>query len=194
MNADKAAEISYSVGGLITRDECEFLFNHAKNSKEGVIVEIGNWLGRSTVALALGSKKENWSKVYSIDPHIYDKDESLKGYELREEFLSNLLELNLFDTVYPIELPSNVPAGNWNEKISLLWIDGDHSYEGCRSDVENWFPHVQEGGTILMHDFNYERFDVRRVVEEVMKSDGYKEVDRLDHTIAFRKENDQKVF
>lgn len=37
-------------------------------------------------------------------------------------------------------------------KISVLFIDGDHSYEGCKRDIDAWYPHLKEGATILFHD------------------------------------------
>jgi predicted O-methyltransferase YrrM len=36
--------------------------------------------------------------------------------------------------------------------ISLLFIDGDHSYKGCKRDIDAWFPHVKKGGVIFFHD------------------------------------------
>lgn len=37
-------------------------------------------------------------------------------------------------------------------KISVLFIDGDHSYQGCKRDIEAWLPHMKEGGVIFFHD------------------------------------------
>ena len=37
-------------------------------------------------------------------------------------------------------------------KISVLFIDGDHSYQGCKRDIEAWYPHMKEGGVIMFHD------------------------------------------
>lgn len=37
-------------------------------------------------------------------------------------------------------------------EISVLFIDGDHSYKGCKRDIDAWFPFVKEGGVILFHD------------------------------------------
>jgi predicted O-methyltransferase YrrM len=36
--------------------------------------------------------------------------------------------------------------------VDLLFIDGDHSYEGVRSDFENYAPLVRPGGLIAFHD------------------------------------------
>jgi predicted O-methyltransferase YrrM len=36
--------------------------------------------------------------------------------------------------------------------VDLVFIDGDHSPEGCREDWERWHPHVGRGGAIAFHD------------------------------------------
>jgi predicted O-methyltransferase YrrM len=36
--------------------------------------------------------------------------------------------------------------------VDLLFIDGDHSYEGVRADFENYAPLVRPGGLIAFHD------------------------------------------
>ena len=39
------------------------------------------------------------------------------------------------------------------DKIKLLFIDGDHEYEGVKADAENWTPLMEKESTILFHDF-----------------------------------------
>ena len=36
--------------------------------------------------------------------------------------------------------------------IDLVFIDGDHSPEGCREDWELWHQHVRPGGAVSFHD------------------------------------------
>ncbi|HYJ78619.1 MAG TPA: class I SAM-dependent methyltransferase [Longimicrobiaceae bacterium] len=36
--------------------------------------------------------------------------------------------------------------------VDFLWIDGDHSYQGVRSDFEMYAPLVRPGGLIAFHD------------------------------------------
>ncbi|HRA67059.1 MAG TPA: class I SAM-dependent methyltransferase, partial [Caldilinea sp.] len=36
--------------------------------------------------------------------------------------------------------------------VDLCFIDGDHSYAGCKADLMNWLPHVREGGIVAFHD------------------------------------------
>jgi len=38
--------------------------------------------------------------------------------------------------------------------LDLVFIDGDHSYEGVRLDIDLWLPKVREGGVISGHDYN----------------------------------------
>lgn len=36
---------------------------------------------------------------------------------------------------------------------NMVFIDGDHSYEGCKGDIEAWLPHIVPGGIIAVHDY-----------------------------------------
>jgi predicted O-methyltransferase YrrM len=57
-------------------------------------------------------------------------------------------------------------AGRWSVPLDLLFIDGDHSYEGCRTDIEAWFPHVRSGGVVAFHDSSTE--GVARAIRECL--------------------------
>ncbi len=34
----------------------------------------------------------------------------------------------------------------------MLFIDGDHSYDGCVADIRNYVPLVENGGAVVIHD------------------------------------------
>jgi predicted O-methyltransferase YrrM len=36
--------------------------------------------------------------------------------------------------------------------VDVVFIDGDHSPEGCREDWERWHEHVRPGGAVCFHD------------------------------------------
>jgi predicted O-methyltransferase YrrM len=42
---------------------------------------------------------------------------------------------------------SKIPA-----KLDVLFIDGDHSYEGVKHDLDNYGHLVAPGGRIILHD------------------------------------------
>lgn len=37
-------------------------------------------------------------------------------------------------------------------EFDLIFVDGDHSYEGAKADLDNWCPRVRHGGRVLVHD------------------------------------------
>lgn len=43
-------------------------------------------------------------------------------------------------------------AATWREPIDLLFIDGDHSEEGCRRDWDGFHAQVSADGVVLIHD------------------------------------------
>lgn len=41
----------------------------------------------------------------------------------------------------------------WEGPVDVCFIDGDHSYEGCKGDIQTWLSHIREGGYMLVHDY-----------------------------------------
>ena len=59
-------------------------------------------------------------------------------------------------------------------KISVLFIDGDHTYAGCKRDIDAWYPHMKKDGVMLFHDGDTSSPGVVRAVAEFV--DTYKGV------------------
>ena len=63
-------------------------------------------------------------------------------------------------------------------EVDLVFVDGDHSPEGCREDWDVWHPHVRPGGAIAFHDSRLEQPGGTGspgptvVVDEVFRSPG----------------------
>lgn len=65
-----------------------------------------------------------------------------------------------------IELPSAEAAKEVQDSVlDLVFIDADHSYEGCKADIEAWRPKVRKGGWLMGHD--YHQGDFPGVVQAV---------------------------
>ena len=47
-------------------------------------------------------------------------------------------------------LTTHVP---WHNKVDMVFIDGDHSYNGCKGDILAWLPNIKPGGIMAVHDF-----------------------------------------
>jgi hypothetical protein len=59
-----------------------------------------------------------------------------------------------------------------DDSLDFVFIDADHSYEGCKGDIENWSPKVKAGGYVMGHDITWP--GVKQAVEEFFGTD-YKE-------------------
>lgn len=57
-------------------------------------------------------------------------------------------------------MDSKLLCRQWTKPVDVLFIDGDHSYEGAVGDIIGWMPHVREGGFVAVHD--YRKQDVPR--------------------------------
>lgn len=55
------------------------------------------------------------------------------------------------------------------DELDLLFIDGDHQYEGVKSDFEMYSSYVRDGGIIAFHDINHpaEHIEVGEYWEEI---------------------------
>jgi hypothetical protein len=52
--------------------------------------------------------------------------------------------------------------------LDLVFVDGDHSEAGCRSDIAAWLPKVKRGGWISGHDYDHpDQGDVKKVVDDL---------------------------
>ncbi len=59
--------------------------------------------------------------------------------------------------------------------LDFAFIDADHSYEGCRADIEAWWPKICLGGFIGGHDYanhDFPEFGVTRAVDEFASAMG----------------------
>lgn len=44
--------------------------------------------------------------------------------------------------------------GEMTRFASLVFVDADHSYNGCKGDILAWLPNIKPGGIMAVHDFN----------------------------------------
>lgn len=51
-------------------------------------------------------------------------------------------------------------------EINVLFIDGDHTYEGCKADINAWYPHMANKGVMLFHDADETSPGVVQAIEE----------------------------
>jgi predicted O-methyltransferase YrrM len=146
---------------LLAPNEGWFLYNLAKETK-GDIIEIGSYVGGSTIILAKGLK--NPYKVYAIDPHIVNNkmvkklNNRIVPKDTSQTFKNNVKKAKVKNKIILIEKTSEEARKIWNNvkkdknKIRVVWIDGDHEYEGVKKDFFLWEPCLEKEGIIAFHD------------------------------------------
>jgi Methyltransferase domain len=82
------------------------------------------------------------------------------------------------------------------EKFSLIYFDGDHTYEGVIRDLENYTPIVDPNGLIIMDDASYylpgDAFwkgheTVSRACDEIIDSLGFINIWNVGHNRVYQK-------
>jgi hypothetical protein len=53
-----------------------------------------------------------------------------------------------------------------DESLGLVYIDGDHSYEGTKTDIKYFWPKLKQGGIMAFHDYANLDYGVNRAVIE----------------------------
>lgn len=138
-----------------------YLFYYSKRiPDEGTYLEIGSFLGGSLLCVYEGTKASGSSVNFiAIEPAV------------TEELLRNTEAIPHFR---PIKSKSDIAKNQIeNNSVDLLFIDGEHSYEQCKKDIENYWPKLKKGGFLLGHDYRREQPGVIRAVNEIFTQEGF---------------------
>jgi len=175
---NEAWEETRKVPGHLVENETRFLgLLAACVPAKGAIVEIGSFKGRSTVMLAKVASHYRGGPVVAIDPHnspiLLDHQADPEASSYRD-FVASMQAAGVSNHVEAHREYSAEVAQSWNRPIRLLWIDGDHSYEGAKKDLDGFFPHLVSGGVVAFHDaLNEFPGPIRVFVEDVLRSDRF---------------------
>ncbi|MGA8042293.1 MAG: class I SAM-dependent methyltransferase, partial [Terracidiphilus sp.] len=91
-----------------------------------------------------------------------------------DEFMRHLYQGGVAGLVEVHRAYSSDVAATWNRPIGFLWIDGDHSYQGAKSDFDSFSRHLLPGSLVAFHDALHEfAGPIRVFVEDVLRSDRF---------------------
>lgn len=82
-------------------------------------------------------------------------------------------------------------------EIDFIFIDGDHSYDGVRTDWELWSPLMAHGGVIALHDSRsyadrqIDHVGAARYTAEVIRKDPrFEVIDEVDSVTVVRRKDE----
>jgi len=128
-------------------------------------VEVGAYLGRSSIHLAYLSEKykknlridviDIWATFEDAPPEIHkaflDNPDSNVLYK---EFLTNVFKCKADSILHSMKLPSIEAAELYeDESIDIVFIDANHTYPEVMKDLEAWYPKVKS--VIAGDDYNW---------------------------------------
>ncbi len=146
------------------------------------IVELGVYQGKSLLTLAWGATLGNHAHAWGIDPwdlmtepnedisylgkdfNPYNHEGNRRWAEWHVKSLGYSRSATLVHN-----FSTDVGYGWEGPPVGLLYVDGDHSYEGVMGDVAAWSPHLAPGATIVFDDYVSGFADtVIRAIEELV--------------------------
>ncbi len=170
---------------MIARDEAWLLARLVRQYRPQTIAEVGSYTGASTCILAAFAERYGGGTVYAIDPFF--NVEGRESYDAGYEAVFDRNVAPYRDRVQKVKgLSWDVP---WERPIDLLFLDGDHSYEGLAKDLAKFLPFLVPGSVVIFHDYKeHGKVGVRRNVDEkIIGNADYKQIERAVAMIAFER-------
>lgn len=148
----------------LTPEEKFSLLNLSKGlPKNSVLVEIGSYLGASSCFISMGAENKN-NKLYCVD--TWQNDAMTEGkretFDIFKENTSDFKEI-----ILPLRGKSDEVAAKFDKQIDFIFFDGDHSYEGIKTDWEKWSPKLKSGAVAIFHDWGWAEGVVKLINEDV---------------------------
>lgn len=152
------------IGGWMYDDELIWLNQSVKDCS--VAVEIGVWQGKSSTAIALGLPDDG--KLFAIDTWKGSSEELSSAHSIMQttegqksiyiDAMKNLFEFISFGKVVPLCM-SSINAFEFLcplvHEVDFVFIDGSHTYESVKQDIQLWSEMTHEHSVIAGHDFTW---------------------------------------
>lgn len=186
------------IKGFMDEEEAQALYQVSlEATAKGPALEIGSYCGKS--AYVIGSAcKENKSVLFSIDHHKGSEEQQPgETYFDPDLFDKKLSRINTFpylqktlahtgleDVVLPILGMSKQVGRFWETHLSMVFIDGGHTFEAALTDYQTWSDHIIQGGFLVFHDifFDPEKGGQapRKVYEIALESGRFEQLDMIN--------------
>ena len=179
--------------GSIHPGEGQLLTAWAAESKDAC-VEIGSWVGVSTIYIARGLNARGDGHLHCIDPHSDSTLHKARGVESTEEFWrENVKRAGVEDRVTLHKAKSEEVLPTWSfGRVGLLFIDGDHRFKSAKLDFFGWEPFLSDDAIVIFHDTDLK--GPSKVIREcVIPSGLYVERKGVRRTRVFRRRYGREI-
>lgn len=142
-------------------------------------VELGSWKGMSAAYMAveiINSQKDikfDCIDIWADGGYLEDGTQDLFGVDLMNKFLENTKPVA--HAINAIRSDSVEASKNYADRsVDFVFVDGDHSYNGCKRDIEAWLPKMKPNSILAGHDYAWceaVRNAVRDTIGEGMFND-----------------------
>lgn len=193
VDLERLSNIALSIPGMISPRSGQILYTLCVFQEiAGDVVEIGSWQGRSTSFLARAVKDSGNGKFHAID-HFKGNLGKESTYvvgspdlsDLKQNFLANIERVGLAHDVRLLDMP-NTQASHQilDGTVRFLFIDGDHTYEGVRKDLELFVPKLCANAIVVFDDFSDNFPGLLTAVDEFMTKSPGSRVMAYDNTLV----------
>lgn len=150
--------------------ECQWILEQV-DKVQGHVLEIGTHLGVTAREIALAFPSRQLFCVDCCAPEYGLKQEEIcRGAKDLPNVTLTLMDSKSYE----------IPKG-----VGIIFIDGDHSWEGVKADTENAFKHFRtHTGIIIWHDYCQE-FEVMPYLEWIREKQRLDIKHVQDTTLAF---------
>ena len=131
------------IDGWFNHREMTQVYDFVRNlPKDGLIVELGTWKGRSTLFFRLANPD---IKIITIDAC----EKFWSSPAPAEEITPGIVELG---NIEYIQKYTSEVVKDFDKEIDFMFIDHEHTFNGVTKALFRWADFVKVGGYILFHD------------------------------------------
>jgi len=144
-NVEKINKLWYQ-DGHFNEDQRDFFISLLKDLKPKYILEIGWASGRSASTILNSCNPKN---MISIDLNL----DYINGARAWSENFDQFENYKIVEGDSNKVLTENFFKENFKKGLDFCFVDGCHTYNCAKLDMENCFPKINEGGVMIVDDY-----------------------------------------